>query len=806
MSAPLTRDQLAEAYLDQLPYEPYPVQEEALLSWFTTPQGVLVCAPTGTGKTVIAEAALYEALHTGKKAYYTTPLIALTEQKFAEMQSHAVRWGFMPDDVGLVTGNRRVNPDAKVLVVVAEILLNRLLNPEAFEFEDVSSVVMDEFHSFNDPERGIVWEFTLSLLPPHVRLLLLSATVGNSREFVAWLKRCHGRTVELIEGDQRRVPLVFQWVPDQLLNEQVELMAAGDEESRLTPSLLFCFNRAECWNVAEQLKGKNLIDDERKKKLSTELARHDFSTGVGAKLKQLLMRGVGIHHAGIMPRYRRIVEELYTRKLLAVGVCTETLAAGINLPARSVVMTSLVKGPPGKMKLIDASSAHQIFGRAGRPQFDDRGYVVSVAHEDDVRIARWKDKYDAIPEDTKDPGLMKAKKALKKKRPTRRDGITYWNEDQFEKLKSAPAANLASRGEIPWRLLAYLLRISPDVSLMRKVVHKRLLPPGDIENEEKRLTRRLLTLHNAGYVELQPPPPAPKEEQDKSGDAAQEEKPEEQQSQGTFGALLSAEINKATGRDKPDKKKDTKSEDKPEREQYVPQLARPTDKLDRLLVFRGIHPLYADFLLQHLGIANTEERIQAMESVLELPRSLGRSVWVPLQHDLPPGPLAMERLDVELVQRGLMAPPAEPGDDEDDDEFTPRPPHLAEKLRMLFDAEHPRVHDLRTSPVWVVGELLRYNGEFDKYVRAADLTKQEGLIFRHVLRFILLLGEFAAVQPDDVPADGTDPNWSDELRVMADQLTESCRTVDPESTDKMIENMATPDVIAAELAKLRGTA
>src|SRR5438046_21136 len=163
-----SRDQLAETYLAQLPYAPYPVQEDALLAWFTSDQGVLVCAPTGMGKTLIAQAALYEALHTGKSAYYTTPLIALTEQKFHEMQASAVRWGFAPEDVGLVTGHRKVNPQARVLVVVAEILLNRLLHPEEFHFDGVSAVVMDEFHSFADPERGIVWELSLSLLPPHI--------------------------------------------------------------------------------------------------------------------------------------------------------------------------------------------------------------------------------------------------------------------------------------------------------------------------------------------------------------------------------------------------------------------------------------------------------------------------------------------------------------------------------------------------------------------------------------------------------------------------------------------------------------
>src|SRR5437764_2674807 len=185
-----TREDLATQYLEQLPPPPYPVQEEALLAWFTAEQGVLVCAPTGMGKTLIAQAALFEALHRNTIAYYTTPLIALTEQKFQEMQASAVKWGFRADDVGLVTGNRRVNPNARVLVVVAEILLNRLLHSsspgdplaETFDFSHVSAVVMDEFHNFADPQRGIVWELALALLPEHVRLLLLSATVGNAPE------------------------------------------------------------------------------------------------------------------------------------------------------------------------------------------------------------------------------------------------------------------------------------------------------------------------------------------------------------------------------------------------------------------------------------------------------------------------------------------------------------------------------------------------------------------------------------------------------------------------------------------------
>ena len=325
-------------------------------------------APTGTGKTLIAEAAVYEALRTDRVCYYTTPLIALTEQKFSELTARAVSWGFAAEDVGLVTGNRRVNPDAKVLVVVAEILLNRLLQRSAewrtqphmlagatipetedakqpelrgFDFGFVQSVVMDEFHSFSDPERGIVWELTLGLLPAHVRTMLLSATVGNAYEFSAWLRKSHRRDLQLVQSTDRKVPLSYHWIPDQLLTEQLETMAQGPEEARFTPALVFCFNREECWNVADQLRGKKLIDSGRQSLLDFELRKHDLTTGIGPKLKQLLLRGVGVHHAGVLPKYRRLVEDFFERKLLSVVACTETLAAGINLPARSVVLPGL---------------------------------------------------------------------------------------------------------------------------------------------------------------------------------------------------------------------------------------------------------------------------------------------------------------------------------------------------------------------------------------------------------------------------------------------------------------------------------
>ena len=155
--------------------------------------------------------------------------------------------------------------------------------------------------------------------------------------------------------------------------------------------------------MAEQIKGKKVLSEGQQARLVEELERYDWSQGAGPKLRQMLLRGVGVHHAGLLPKYRRIVEELFQHKLLSIAMCTETLSAGINLPARCVVLPSIIKGPPEKKKLLEPSAAHQIFGRAGRPQFDKQGYVYVLAHEDDVRIARWREQYDQIPADTKDP-------------------------------------------------------------------------------------------------------------------------------------------------------------------------------------------------------------------------------------------------------------------------------------------------------------------------------------------------------------------------------------------------------------------
>jgi hypothetical protein len=243
------------------------------------------------------------------------------------------------------------------------------------------------------------------------------------------------------------------------------------------------------------------------------------------------------------------------------------------------------------------------------------------------------------------------------------------------------------------------------------------------------------------------------------------------------------------------------SETTPEQEAaikaYTATLAHATPKLDQMLVFRSVHPLYAVFLLDHLGIADRNERLQALESLLEMPRPVLKYVRVPWQDQLPPGPLATTRLDADLVQRGLIAAPVPPPVDEDvedEEEWQERPPTLAEKLRLLFDAKFPWIDDVHTQSVWAAGELLRHAANFNLYVKVRDLTKQEGIIFRHLLRLILLCGEFAQV----CPADTTPEAWQADLRDLAGQLTASCREVDPASTDEIMEQAHAADVVEGE--------
>ena len=344
--------------------------------------------------------------------------------------------------------------------------------------------------------------------------------------------------------------------------------------------------------------------------------------------------------------------------------------------------------------------------------------------------------------------------------PKRRSTEQHWTEAQFDKLRDSPPGRLSSRGVLPWRLLAYWLDASPEVDKIRNLVSKRLLTGKQLEANQKSVDRMLMTLWTAGYVKLEPEPP--------KSDL-------EPESGGLQLPLPDAETAKPSD----------------QIEGYRPHYAHPTPEMSKLLLLRGVNPLYGVFLVNQLGIADQKERIQALESVLELPPSVAYHLHVPGHEELPPGPLATTRLDIHLLQQGLVSA-EQLGAVEQEEPDGPRAFYeeekvyvltLADKLRMLFDNDFPGVHDLRTRGVWAGGELLEYGGDFNKFITSKRLQKQEGVIFRHLLRLILLIGELTQLSPPDLPPQ----QWSDELGEIADRLTAACRYVDPSSTDKALE-------------------
>jgi hypothetical protein len=415
-----------------------------------------------------------------------------------------------------------------------------------------------------------------------------------------------------------------------------------------------------------------------------------------------------------------------------------------------------------------------------------------------VKLARWQQKYDSIPENTKDPGLMSAKKALLKKKPTRRTNVTYWNPEQFARVQTAPPIKLASKGNLTWRWLAYLLDANPRVEPIRGVIRRRLMEPPAIQGELKRLTRMLVTLHQMGMVVLDPEPPEAWRNAVKPGGApvptaplapaSTDDDSEESGVQPQDLNQLLARLKLGRAGDQWTKAAANKGNDDPA--PYEPLIAAPSPRLKELLVFRAVHPLYGVFLMDYLGRAEHHELVQILESLLAMPPSVARLVRVPRPDRLAPGKLALETVDPALLTSGVatqedLYPPEDQGDLPPELRKYPIP--LAQKVRMLFENTIDHAGGLSVMPVWAAGDLLASGGgDFDGFVRSRDLVKQEGILFKHLLRLVLLCQEFAQLTPKD-----TDPQvWQIALSTLSTTLSTACRIVDPQCTDEMLEEMA----------------
>lgn len=416
--------------------DPYPVQEQAMGHIFAG-RNVLVTVPTGTGKTLIAKAAILAALRSGKTAVYTTPLRALTEEKYRELADD-----FGAENVGFATGDYKVNSSAPIQVLVAEILWNRIYADRVHVPADV--VIMDEGHYLNDPERGYVWEQSIIGLDPRVQLVVLSATVGYPQSFVQWCVLTRRVPMELVVSTERKVPLQHEFREDYLV-ECVKSLHAKAE----VPAIIFSFSRKQAYEWARLMKScPRFVTEDERSEIQARMAGVLLEKGFAKELEPLLLHGIGVHHAGVLPRYRQLVEELTLDRLLKIVVATETIAAGINLPAKRVVFPALRKHVKGEARILKPAEYHQMAGRAGRPQFDTEGIAITLAPEEVVQEIRKEIRDQKRGGMKADEAKIRQRAYMRAKTDARTKNDVSWDEEVLKKLVEGQPAALYSQTKI----------------------------------------------------------------------------------------------------------------------------------------------------------------------------------------------------------------------------------------------------------------------------------------------------------------------------------------------------------------------
>ncbi|MEN8783567.1 MAG: DUF3516 domain-containing protein [Akkermansiaceae bacterium] len=406
-------------YLIESGIEPYDHQEEAILELYEG-KNVILNTPTGSGKSLVALALHFRAICQGRRSFYTVPIKALANEKFLSLCET-----FGPEQVGMITGDATVNAGAPVICCTAEILSNMALREGSLA--KVDEVIMDEFHYYSDHERGVAWQVPLLTLP-QARFLLMSATLGETEFFQKELSELTGAETILVKSENRPVPLEFSYSTVSLEDQVQELV-----EAEKAPVYLVHFTQLACARTAQNLMSRNFCSKEEKATISEVLKDADFKSPYGKEMKKLLRHGLGIHHAGLLPKYRVLVEKLAQRGLMKVICGTDTLGVGVNVPIRSVLFTQLYKFGGQSTKILAVRDFRQICGRAGRRGFDDVGFVVCQAPEYVI---------ENLKADAKAAAKGKKSKGQKKRPPEK--GFVNWDEKTFEKLQSAPPEKLVS--------------------------------------------------------------------------------------------------------------------------------------------------------------------------------------------------------------------------------------------------------------------------------------------------------------------------------------------------------------------------
>ncbi|GAA0807486.1 DEAD/DEAH box helicase [Spirilliplanes yamanashiensis] len=460
----------------------YAHQEEALIE-LATGANVILNTPTGSGKSLVATGAHFAALAGGGTTFYTAPIKALVSEKF-----FALCQVFGAENVGMLTGDASVNADAPIICCTAEILANLALREG--RHADVGQVVMDEFHFYSEPDRGWAWQVPIIELP-QAQFLLMSATLGEVGFFAKDLTRRTGRQTAVVANAERPVPLLFSYVTTPMHETVEELLTTHQ-----APVYIVHFTQAAALERASSLMSVNLATREQKDAIAAAIGTFRFTSGFGKVLSRLVRHGIGVHHAGMLPKYRRLVETLAQAGLLKVICGTDTLGVGINVPIRTVLFTGLSKYDGVRTRLLKAREFHQIAGRAGRAGFDTVGSVVVQAPEHVIDNER------ALAKAGDDP--KKRRKVVKKKPP---EGTIGWGQPTFDRLVAAEPEPLTSSFQVSHAMLLNVIaRPGDPFAAMRHLLTDNHDEPAVQRRHIKRAIQIYRALLAGGVVERLPEP------------------------------------------------------------------------------------------------------------------------------------------------------------------------------------------------------------------------------------------------------------------------------------------------------------
>ena len=705
----------------------YPEQEEAILELFAG-KNVILNTPTGSGKSLVAAALHFKALCAGRRSVYTCPIKALVNEKFLSLCRD-----FGPEHVGMMTGDASVNPRAPVLCCTAEILANIALTRG--EHAEVAAVIMDEFHYYSDAERGYAWQVPLLTLPQS-RFLLMSATLGSTDFFERELTCLTGVPSLTVRSDRRPVPLAFEYSETPLAERITQLLA-----DRRAPVYLVHFTQRAASEAAQSLMSLPVCTKEEKAVLATELERVKFNSPYGKDMKRWLRHGIGVHHAGLLPKYRILVEQLAQKGLLKLICGTDTLGVGINVPIRTVLFTQLWKYDGQKAAILSVRDFRQVSGRAGRAGYDDQGYVIVQAPEHVIENKRAEEKAAADP--------SKKKKLVKARAP---EGSVGWDAKTFERLKTASPEELSSHFDVSHGMLLLVLsRDSDGCRAMRQLINDCHETPTKKRALRKRAWQLFRALLDRKIVEFLP-----------VGSSLVDGPP-----------LLSSSGREAAGQPSHDGC-------------YfgTPTSGGRTRKLRVNIELQddfSLHQALSLYLIDTLPLLNREspdypfDVLTLCEAIVEDPDQILRR-----QVDKQKGLKIEEWKAAGIPYEERMAKLEE----------VEHPKPLREFLYETFNAfaaAHPWVEQENVRPKSIAREMFERYMSFADYVREYGLERSEGLLLRHLMQAWKVLAQ-------TVPDSAKTP----EVVEMEDYFRELIRGIDSSLLDEW-EKLKNPDFVATEL-------